>query len=184
MSLYVWKIFHCRGGTGRTIVKRFLLGLFLACALTEICAHEAQAVGYPVPLITVACHFNPEISYPRANGYDCVAAKAAKHDRVVVDSQLSDLERTLVINRAFNRLALSATADCGPSCRFFYGTMGGQCLAIAQSARFTGLGSFMGRELTREDSEATALRDCRDYVGTPGEECRIIVSECPQGIGR
>lgn len=165
-------------------MKRFLLGLSLSCAIFLVITKQAKAAGYPVPMIAIACHFNPEISYPRANGYDCITAKTAKHGRVVVDSQLSDLERTFTINRAFNRLALSATTDCGASCRFFYGTMGGQCLAIAQSARFTGLGSFMGRELTRQEAEATALRDCRDYVGTPGEECKIIVSECPQGMGR
>lgn len=138
-----------------------------------------------IPLITAACHLLPHwVPVPggRASGYDCSARSAVKHGTVRVDEALQEPDLTLTINKAFYRLAQNATAECGPSCRFFYGTIGNQCLAVAQSAQFTGLGSFMGRETTKAQAEATALRDCRDEVGQPGVECRIILSECPPGL--
>ncbi len=136
-----------------------------------------------VPLIAIACHLNPDLGYRRANGYDCVAARAAAQGGVTLDTRMSDIERMIVTHRALSRLSAEAEQKCGGSCRFFYGGQGLQCLSIAQSERYTGLGSFMGRETTKADAEATALRDCRDFVGNPGTECTIIMTECPPGVG-
>jgi hypothetical protein len=140
-------------------------------------------MNYIVPLIALACHFNPDMGYRRANGYDCVAANGVAQGSVTLRTDMTEVERILTTNRAFSRLSYEADARCGADCRFFYGTHGSQCMAVAQSERYTGLGSFMGRQRTRAESEATALSDCRDFVGQPGRECKIIVSQCPPGVG-
>lgn len=147
-------------------------------------APAAHAYTVREPLLAIACHLEPAFSPRRANGYDCTVSSAIKQGTVAYPSHASDDERLLRRNRAFYRLALEAERACGSSCRYFYGTLGAQCLAVAQSPQFTGLGSFMGRELTQADAEATALQDCVEFVGQPGTECRIVLSVCTDPLPR
>jgi hypothetical protein len=91
----------------------------------------------------------------------------------------------MLIEHAYLSLSFKATDRCGgPAvCRGAYGVLGAQCLAIAQSAFYSGFGSFEGRELTRKDAEATALENCEQHVGQPGQACSIVISACPPGVG-
>ena len=134
------------------------------------------------PLLAIACHLEPGLSDRRANGYDCTVSSAVKRGVVVYSSGSSDDERLLRRNHAFYKLALAAESACGSDCRYFYGSLGAQCLAVAQSARYTGLGSFMGRETTQAEAEETALQDCVEFVGQPGSECHIVLSVCTEPV--
>lgn len=139
-------------------------------------APTAVAETFYVPMIAVACQFPAPA---RASGYDCAAASGKAHGGVELDDRMSSTEITLIMQEEFRRIAAVANDRCGrDTCRFFFGVEGKQCLAIAQSPTFTGLGSFLGKEQSREDAEHTALVDCQRHVGTPGAACTIIESEC------
>lgn len=142
----------------------------------------ARAQTYDVPIISISCHFNPSPSYPRKNGYDCTEVRSSATSKVSLNTNASELENTLRRSEALAELSRQTDAACGSTCRFFYGGWGHQCLAVAQGAYFTGLGSFLGRETTRRDAEATALRDCDKFVGNKGDKCRVLFSECATGI--
>jgi hypothetical protein len=144
-----------------------------------IAAVSAPAATLEQPVMAIACHFNGPDNGQRANGYDCSVSWAARQGAFQYDDQMSSDEILLRRNHAFYQVAQAAERACGSDCRYFYGTLGYQCLAVAQSAQFTGLGSFSGQETTLEQAEATALRDCRDFVGEPGAPCKTIIGVCP-----
>lgn len=132
-----------------------------------------------VPLLSFACHFDGTFTTPRVNGYDCKHKFAVHSGGINLDpNEISHLEMTLQISKAHSRVSKVAEIKCGHSCRFFFGGWGAQCLAVAQSRRYTGLGAFTGREVSQLDAERSALRDCETFVGVPGERCEIVISEC------
>lgn len=55
-----------------------------------------------------------------------------------------------------------------------------QCLAIAQSKRYTGLGSFQGRQTTQAGAEQDAMDYCEQNLKPAGDSCQITVSACPK----
>lgn len=139
----------------------------------------ATATPYKHPLIATACHVQPNVTWPAA-GYDCFKAFALKHGWADLDTELSHSEKVIKINRAASALMHETERLCGAGCRPFYATMGKQCLALAQSRKFAGYGSFMGEETTLDEAEETALVGCREHVGEPGSECVIVTSACPR----
>ncbi len=139
----------------------------------------ARATLVEQPVMAIACHFLDGDNSQRANGYDCATKWAARQGEFKYDDQISYDEFLMRRNAAFQQVAQAANEACGADCRYFYGTLGYQCLAVAQSERFTGLGAFTGQETTLADAEATATYACQNFVGEPGAPCKIIIGVCP-----
>lgn len=138
---------------------------------------KAQAEQITLPMITVACVAFQD----RASTFDCMRNYVAKEGSVTYDTEWSEVDRAIVIRQAYVALTRPAVAECGGRnvCRAAYGVIGYQCIAIAQSPFFSGFGSFMGKETTQAQAEATAIQDCEEHVGDPGAACEIVVSRCP-----
>lgn len=161
-----------------------ILSIVFACLVgSSIGISTAHGAPVQQPLLAIACHWDPTPNPKRANGFDCSVSHGVAERRFDYDTQMSENEFLLRRNNAFRKVALSAASQCGSDCSFFYGSLGHQCLAVAQSRYYTGLGSFQGKEKTKADAERSALDFCNEHLTHADDDCRIIVSVCPKVEG-
>lgn len=137
-------------------------------------ATSPAAAGKEVRMIAIACH---AFTYQTASLHDC-SLNGVAHGAVYLPYGIEEPETSMRIGAEWKKVAKAAEAACGPSCHVFFGGVGDQCLAVARSAYYTGLGAFTGREVTRADAERTAVEACETHVGSPGAACSVVVSTC------
>jgi hypothetical protein len=176
-------------------IALFALSAFAGCAVGTENRDEANARAaassavtaedsVTVPIIAVACKAFAD----RASTFDCASASAVRDGSVTFEADTTEADQRILLRKEYLRLSALATEDCGGAdlCRGAYGVFGEQCIAIAQSSFYSGFGSFMGKETTQTDAEATAVRDCRlaaEACGVDGDaDCQVLISRCPAGI--